>query len=313
MWVLEAVYEIVEQNLFPSYPDAVVYPLDKSQVKFYGFARARCILSDWRPGFLNAGAPLVFISIFKLLDMLVEWILEENGYRATFRFIDKLKHIQTSPHFPKTIESRPWLKERLVGLYSTLEPLRGTIIHDKLFSATDGAIQVSSSRKGTTGSLVDVSAAHLRKLALTLVSILRYLDGTWKLDDLREKYLRYDLDELVMLHRQPLLGQKRPFHTTIRVYTKEYEPLDIDVATIHDQVSKMYVGQDCSFDLRILTVTGGEVLGAYLFPWAVIASPNSDWLLRVNAHEFKTAIPDDINPEHLCNCADFAHACIKES
>ena len=79
--------------------------------------------------------------------MLIEWILEENGVPSTFRFQQKLQHLKGSPIFPQTIEFRPWLKERLTGLYSTLEPLRGTIIHDKHFTATDGAIRVSSSER----------------------------------------------------------------------------------------------------------------------------------------------------------------------
>jgi hypothetical protein len=31
MWLLEAVYTLVEEELFPSSPDAVIYPVDKSQ------------------------------------------------------------------------------------------------------------------------------------------------------------------------------------------------------------------------------------------------------------------------------------------
>ncbi len=68
MWLLEAVYAIVEQELFPSFPDAVIYPVDSSRPEFIAHARCDVVIGDWRPGFLNAGAPLVFISTFKLLD-----------------------------------------------------------------------------------------------------------------------------------------------------------------------------------------------------------------------------------------------------
>lgn len=302
-WLLEAVYALVEQELFPSWPDSVVYPVDKSKIQFFGHMRANIIVGDWRPAFLNAGAPLVFVSTFKLLDMLIEWVLEENGAPSAFRFQQKLQHLKGSPIFPQAIESRPWLKERLTCLYRTLEPLRGTIIHDKHFTTTDGTIRVSSSRNGIIGSVVSISAAQLRKLAVTIVSVLRYADGTWRLDKFREKVLRHELDELVVLHGLPLLGQKRPFHTCVRVYLLCSDPLNVDPMTIRSDLAARYVDQDCSFDLRVLIVKGGEVVDAYLFPWAVVAVENSDWRQGIDAQHYRTAIPDDIKPEHLGNGA----------
>jgi hypothetical protein len=298
-WLLEAVYALVEQELFPSWPDGVVYPVGKSEAQFFVHGRCNAVIGDWRPGFLNAGAPLVFVSAFKLLDMLMEWVLEENGVSPTFRFQQKLQELKDSPIFPQVIESRSWLKERLNGFYSTLEPLRGTIIHDKHFTSTDGAIRVSSSKKGIIGSPVEISGAHLRKLAFTIVSVLRYVDGTWHLDELREKILRYDLDELVMLHGLPSLGQKPPFHTRVRVYLTGTDPLLVDVVSIRSDLLARYVNQDCSFDLRILMVRNGEVVDAYLFPWTLFAVPNADWSHTINSQQYRTAIPDDIKPEHL--------------
>lgn len=303
-WLLEAVYVLVEQELFPSWPDAVVYPVDKSKAQFFAHACANIVIGDWRPGFLNAGAPLVFVSTFKLLDMLIEWILEENGAPSMFSFTKKLQHIRcSSPIFPLLIESRPWLKERLIGLYSTLEPLRGTIIHDKYFTTTDGAIRVSSSKKGVIGSPVEISATNLRTLALTIVSVLRYVHGAWRLDDLRERFLRHYLDELVTLHGLPFLGQKRPFHTRVRVYLTGTDPLHVDPIAIRGDLATRYVDQDCSFDLHILMVKGGEVVDAYLFPWALFAIATSNWSKEIDAQEYRAAIPDDIKPEHLRNDA----------
>lgn len=298
-WLLEAVYALVEQELFPSWPDAVVYPVDKSKAQFFGYARGNIVIGDWRPGFLNAGAPLVFVSTFKLLDMLIEWTLDENGVPSTFRFQEKLQHLKGSPIFPPLIESRGWLKERLIGLYSTLEPFRGTIIHDKQFTATDGAIRVSSSKKGIIGTAIDISGANLRKLALTIVSVLRYIDGTWQLDQVREKILRHDLDELATLHGLPLVGQKCPFHARVRVYLTGSDPLNVDPMAISSDLAMKYLDQDCSFDLRILMVKGGEVVEAYLFPWDLFAVESRGWGQGIDIQQYRTAIPDDIKPEHL--------------
>jgi hypothetical protein len=298
-WLLEAVYAIAEQELFPTWPDAVVYPVDRSKAQFFAHGRANIVLGDWRPGFLNAGAPLVFVSTFKLLDMLLEWILEANGIASTFRFQEKLRQLGRSPTFPSLLESRPWLKDRIVGLYRTLEPLRGTIIHDKHFTAADGAIRVSSSRNNVVGPVVEISAAQLRKLALTIVSVLRYVDGTWQLNELREKTLRHDLDELVALHGLPLLGQRPPFHTRVRVYSTDPDPLQVDLQAIHSELSARYANQDCSFDLRVLMVRDEAVVDAYFFPWPLFSTLSDNWSHGINAEQFRSAIPDDIRSEHL--------------
>lgn len=298
-WFLEAVYSIAEQKLFPTWPDAVVYPVNKSKAQFFVHGSVHIVIGDWRNGFLKVGAPLVFVSTFKLLDMLVEWILEENGISSTFRFQKKLRNLEGSVVFPPSIESRSWLKERLVGLYRTLKPLRGTIIHDKHFTTSDGAIRVSSSKHGVIGAAVEISAANLRKLALTVISVLKYVVDAWQLDDVREKTLRHDFDELVALHGLPLLGQKRPFHTTVRVYSTDDEPLQIDVMVIRSDLSARYVDKDYSFDLRVLMVRAGVVEDAYLFPWSLFATGRSDWSHGIHAEKFRTALPDDIKPEHL--------------
>jgi hypothetical protein len=52
-WLLEAVYALVEQELFPSWPDGVIYPVDKSKAQFIGHARGNIIIGDWRPGFFE--------------------------------------------------------------------------------------------------------------------------------------------------------------------------------------------------------------------------------------------------------------------
>ncbi len=298
-WLLEAVFTLVEKELFPSWPDGVVYPLDKSEAQFLGYARANIIIGDWRVGFLNAGAPLVFISTFKLLDMLVEWILEENGFSSTFRFQKKLQKLKDSPIFPQAIESRAWLKERLAGFYSMLEPLRGTIIHDKHFTATDGAIRVANSRKDVLEAPVEISADHLRMLGRTIISVLRFVDGTWHLDEFREKMLRHELDELAVLHGLPLLGQRPPFHTCVRVFSTDSDLHLIDQMAILRDLNMRYVNHDCSFDLRVLIVRAGEVVDAYFFPWSVFADQDTGWIYSINAEKYRVAVPDEIKPEHL--------------
>lgn len=298
-WLLEAVYAIAEQDLFREWPDGMVYPLDQKESACYAFACGNIIIGDWRPGFLTAGAPLIFVSSFKLLDMFIDWVIENNGGRATFRFQQKIDRLNQPIVFPPFVECRPWLKERLVGLYRTLEPLRGTIIHDRHFASTDGSLQVSSSKHGVVGVPVQISAHHLRKLVLTIVATLNYIKGVWAFDEYREKTLRHDLDEIAPLHGLPLFGQRQPFFTRVRVYQTSADPFGVDPSLVKADLSRRYLDQDCMFDLRILVVRDGAVSDAYLLPWNIFAERGINWREGIDPAAYKSAIPQDINPEHL--------------
>ena len=172
-------------------------------------------IGDWCPGFLEAGAPLVLVTAFKLLDMILEWVLDQNGYQSTFRFAQKLKALRGSVQFPPLIGSRPWLQTRIVSLYASLIPLRGTIIHDRHFQAMSGNLLIATSKVGSALPPVPISATDLRTLAAIAVSLVRYLEGTWTLDLYGELLLRYRLDQLAYLHtRKPSWANKSPDSST---------------------------------------------------------------------------------------------------
>jgi hypothetical protein len=59
VWLLEAVYALAEQELFPEWPDGVVYPLATSKAQFFVHGRLNIVIGDWRPASWDAGAPLV--------------------------------------------------------------------------------------------------------------------------------------------------------------------------------------------------------------------------------------------------------------
>ena len=245
-------YDIANQPLAVSPGDGLIYPPDGSTPNLHIYAAACTIIGDWRPKFLEVGTPLVLVTSFKLLDMMLEWVLVQNGTASTFRFARKIAALAGPVVFPPLIESRPWLRERLIALYKELDPLRGTIIHDRHFQATGGTLEVSSSRGGTIGPVVTFSPDDLRNFAVVLVSLLRYLEGTWTMDLFQEKRIRRALDELVHLHRLPSLGQLPPGFLTVRVYVPDEDPIEIDVERIRSYIATYCSGQDILFEVRLL-------------------------------------------------------------
>ena len=118
-WLLEAAYEIVENSLFPEWPDQLIYPPVGGDPQLIAYGRGNIVIGDWRPHFLKAGAPLLFVTTFKIIDMLVEWVLEQNGQRSTYRFQQKIAALKAVQSLPPFVSARPWLWSDLRGWTNT--------------------------------------------------------------------------------------------------------------------------------------------------------------------------------------------------
>lgn len=298
LWLLELVYAIVDDSLVFKDQDVLIFPPSGGPPPTeFGPMCGRITFGDWRPGFVDAGAPLLFVTAFKVLDMLVEWVLEQNGTLPGWQFSKKLSTArQGTIAYPTAIESRPWLRERLIALYEHLEPLRSTIIHQRHFKTSAGSLQVSSSKGGVIGPSVSVSDAEIRKLSLLLVSVLHCIRGTWILDSFREKRLRRTLDELAPIHRLPVLGQLEPVLKNIRVYRLEADPIELDLQPLRSEALKRASQQDVVFRLRIVVVSNdGKTVEAFQYPFEELQGPTlTVW--RADRGKFSAPLPGDVDP-----------------
>jgi hypothetical protein len=113
-----------------------------------------------------------------------------------------------------------------------------------------------------------ISVKDLRDLAVILVSILRFLEGTWTMDPYREKCVRRALDDLGHLHGSPSLGQLTPGFVTVRVYVLDQDLIDIDLDRIRTDLGLIRRGQDVVFDVRVVAVArDGSGATAYVIGW----------------------------------------------
>lgn len=296
-WLLEAVYEIAKHKIAASAPDEFIYPPSDAPPRTVKFFSAGIAVGDWHGAFLKVGAPLVFVTAFKILDMLIEWVLVESGQAATYRFAEKIQRLRQSVQFPPLIEARPWLRERLCALHEQLEPLRGTVIHDRRFTSASGTLDVSSTKGGAVGPAVLITEADLRNLALVLVSLLRGLQGTWVLDTFEERRLRRALDELAHLHGMTALGQLPPYRLTVRLCVLDEDPIGFDLTRIRTDVGAKFPKEDVVFDVLIIVVArDGAGAKAYLAPWDQLEQAGSTFeQTRAALAGFECAVPDNLN------------------
>jgi hypothetical protein len=296
-WLLEAAFELTGDSLFPTWPDQLVYPPSGGDPQLVAYARGNIIIGDWRPHFLNAGAPLLFVTGFKILDVVAEWILEQNGTKATHKFVQKIATLRSVSSLPPLLTARAWLLDGFRALYEQLEPLRGTIIHSRHFTTTDGGITVSSSKQGVVGPPVLITQKDIRTLAVAAVSLLRYLDGTWQPDAYREKVLRKNLDDLGHLHGLPSLGQLPPAHVTVRAYALAADKQWIDLPRVRRDLERLRSRHDVVFDLRLVVVSPDRSsVSAHLLPWQELTSVQGP-LMRTTEELsiFATDVPSDFD------------------
>ena len=224
-------------------------------------------------------------------------LLKRNGTSQTHSFADKIAALKPGVTFPPFFASRTWLRDRLIGLYKHLAPLRNTIIHDRHFKTSDGTLRVSNSKSSTVDPEVTITADELRSLAVLAVSLLRYVDGSWAINPFKEKHLRHTLDEIEHLHGLSSLGQKPPRFLTVRVFAKWSDSIKIDLKRIRDDVARICPNQDVLFDLRVVTVnTDGSKATGYLFPWNEINGERAQFVRAVVdiAHR-QSPLPEDID------------------
>ncbi len=303
-WLLEAVYEIAERRIAASDPDEFIYPPSGASPKTLKYASSSITVGDWRGGFLKVGAPLVFVTAFKILDMLIEWVLVENGVaptRKAYTFAEKIDALKGPLQFPRLIEARPWLRERLCGLYEQLEPLRGTIIHDRRFTSASGTLEVSSTKRGVIGPTVLITEADRRNLTVIFVSILRYLQGIWTMDAFEEKCLRRALDELTHLHGLETLGQLPPQRLEVQLCVLDADPIKLDLPRIRVDIAAKFPKQDTVFDVQVTVVSRSEArASAYLISWDELSQIQGVFTRsQLDLAPCVIAIPADLDPSEV--------------
>lgn len=184
-------------------------------------------------------------------------------------------------------------------MYKKLEPYRSTILHNKKFSTDNGEIYVENTKWNASDTPINISAHQLRILTITMVTILKSVLKEWVIDDYVLKQIRYNLDQINNLHGLPLLDQKRPMYSTVRIYWPYENPIEIDFDRIQNDISNYDSTIDCLFNVRIVRIKDGHPVDAYLFPWKLVREINSNELDTNELQKYICEIPSMIKDEHI--------------
>lgn len=131
--------------------------------------------------------PLVFVATFKVLDRVVEWLLEENGDNPNrWKFTQKFQRMRNQANkmnLPILFHKEPRLLDTWINLYDKLTEPRNSVVHRHSFRLAGQDIEIFDEDNPTLMKLKLSSYAiiGLSKMAMTVVELLQQFSPSQKL------------------------------------------------------------------------------------------------------------------------------------
>ncbi len=218
--------------------------------------------------------PLTFIASYKILDMIIEWILEENTKSGNIQsipryFNEKIKIISSTSvqlDYPPLFQSTPYIKDYLSALYSKLLKFRHEIIHKNNFKVPNGKLIIETTEKSKLYS-IDLDRGELGAFVRTVVAIANLLTGVLLFGKQEDYLLKYHLDRIKKLHG---LSEFRQVKTIlINVILKVPEEKSIfpaDIKFVRERISQIYPNVKTLFNLKVMGLINNKPSVCWDFP-----------------------------------------------
>ena len=221
--------------------------------------------SLYNASIINAMMPLTFIASFKALDMVFEWIFEENCVNVPWSFKGKVKLLkkESNLQLPSLFKSQPYLYTYTKTLFCQLLPYRHEVVHKNSFSVSEDALTLSSSEQGTSLTLSSKQVDHLVRFVHALV---RALVGDVVIDRNMDMLFRYHLDVLSSVHGLETFNQQVPLFVHVKLTVpKQGAAFPVDLKQVRDKLSLTYPTQEVIFDLKVQAVDGEKLIAKWYF------------------------------------------------
>jgi len=219
------------------------------------------------PTLMNAMMPLTFIASYKTLDMIFEWVLEENcksGNIQTipWQFDAKVKLLNKNLKLPALFKSQPHLYTYSKALFCQLLPYRNEVIHKNSFSVSGDILTLSSSRTGTT---LNLNSEQVGCLVRFVCALVRALTKEIVVDSYTNKLLQYYLDILVPVHGLAIFNQQMPRFVHVKLEAPRCgAAFSANLKKMRDKVVRTY-STDVIFDLTVLAMEGERLIAKWYF------------------------------------------------
>lgn len=198
------------------------------------FARISVDMNDWRAMFRSIGAPLAYIAGFKIIDLIVEFLIGSESNKV-IQFQEKLVLLKNA-EFPTVMEENRFLIDYLCSVFDNGYMIRNVLVHRSTFSADNsGIVGNIFDKKGDSTSFL-VSWDNIYGLA-TFAILLSDSITAGKMPRLNCKNAKRALDSLYGIHKLPRFMQARPAHCRAKIFRLKSEKIDVNFASIVDFIN----------------------------------------------------------------------------
>lgn len=238
---------------------------------------------------INDLSPLLFNAAYKILDMLMEWIIKENRGNCPWKFFEKI-NILTSPgavfSLPYPLTSEPAIFSTFVKLYENLVSYRNALTHGVWGKNQSGDLVFDFNKNGRRIQGT-IHFEQVIRFADCMSLTAREAMNPSTIDHNITSTIKWCLDSIQVLHNLPLFGvtHARYFDVVRRIETIKAEFPSVDIKYIHSVLDNDSMGYPCGFSLRVEARVEG-IPTVWEIPSSLIGNRN-ELILDSSWDEFK--------------------------
>lgn len=291
LWLLDFLSE--NQKIYEGGPNISTITLTNRKPSAHeAMSFTEAIGSEAAMKIMDTMMPLTFIASYKILDMIIDWILEENKKSGNiqsvpWQFNKKIKIISNTSaqlDYPPLFQSIPYIKDYLSALYLKLLKFRHEIIHKNYFKVSNGKLIIETTEKSKLYS-IDLDRGELGAFIRTVVAIANLLTGVLLFGEQEDCLLKYHLDRIKKLHGLSEFRQvKTILINVILKVPKEKSIFPADIKFVRERISQIYPNVKTLFNLKVMGLINDKPSVCWDFPVDFISKGE---ILELRSNNYK--------------------------
>jgi len=253
-FIIQESLEIIRLNKGTTNPLAIILYHD-SEIRSLLIECGDILGSSYAESFINKFSPLLFCASYKILDMIMEWILERNKLKHNSTFKNKIKIINNSLSQIKLPDILDFnLFNVLFKLYDEFRELRNAITHGQWGENIGGDLHFNFNLEN-----------ERIEIPIQLQQVLNFAEVNYLLSkelinpSNQKEYIlisiKYLLNQLQSIHNLPLFENiNEPVFYNV-IYNKDISNLDdfsINLKKIRDSLFKNSNDYTYSYSLKVI-------------------------------------------------------------
>jgi hypothetical protein len=228
---------------------------------------------------------------YKILDMIFEWILEENKkigniQRVPWRFKEKIEIISSGQlNHPPLFQSNPYIQNYLFALYSNLLKFRNEIVHKNNFLVSGNKLKIETTGNSQLYS-VELDRGELGAFVRTVIAVAKMLIDVLPFGEREDCLLKYHLDRIKKLHDLSEFKQPKPILVDVILKVPEEEKgiFPADLKFVQQKISRSHPGVNVLFNLIVIGLVNDMPSICWFFP---VGSVPRDEVLELTPDSYK--------------------------